>query len=304
MKLLKKFTMFLLISLLITGCSSSPSTDVEQDLNLKIGLMPAVDSAPIFLAQEKGYFEDLGLNLESAIYTNAINRQSALQSGELDGAMTDLIAFINNKHNGFDTRIVTSTDGSFAFLVAKNFQKEGKKQVGLMEISVANYLTDKYIAPDYDIEKVFIPEIPTRLEMINTSKLDMAFIPEPVASMGQLKGLEKLISITDDDGYMPEAMVFTPKTLSEKSEAVRLFIEGYNKAVDAINKDEALARDVLIKTIDLNPEITDMINLPEYKKARIPSEEYLNKIISWIEKVQEIDIDLNYEDMVEGKFIQ
>ncbi len=304
MNFLKKFSIILVTILLIAGCSSNPSTDVEKDLNLKIGLMPAVDSAPILLAEEQGYFEDLGLNLESTIYTNAVNRQSALQSGELDGTMTDLIAFINNKHNGFESQIVTSTDGSFAFLVGQDFVKDGKKLVGLMEISVSNYLTDNYIAPEYDIEKIFIPEIPTRLEMINTAKLDMAFIPEPVASMGQLSGLEKLLSITDDDGYMPEAMVFTSAALSEKSEAIELFIKGYNKAVEDINRDESLARNVLIKEIKLNPEITDMIDLPQYKKARVPSEEYLDKIISWIEMVQEIDVILNYEDMVEGKFVQ
>jgi len=304
MKLFSKMALLLFVLILITGCSNNTNTASLEDLTLKIGLMPAVDSAPILVAQEKGYFKELGLDLEATIYTNAVNRQSALQSGELDGTMTDLISFLNNRHNGFETKIITSTDGSFAFLVGNDFKEEGKKQVGLMEISVSNYLTDNYIAPNYDIEKVFIPEIPTRLEMIKTGQLDISFIPEPVASMGELSGLKKLVTITDDEGFMPEAMVFTSKALSEKEEAIGLFIKGYNKGVEAIKNDEGLARDILIKEIKLNPEIRGMIDLPEFKAARVPSEEYMNRIIKWVEDVQKIDINIDYEDMIEGKFIE
>lgn len=301
MNFLKK-SIFLTAIIFVSGCSGIGLMNQQEDAALSIGLMPAVDSAPILLAQENGYFEELGLELEATIYTNANERQSALQAGELDGTMTDLIAYVNNQHNGFDTKIVTSTDGSFAFLAGSDFEPEGEKQVGTMEVSVANYLTDHYVATEYDIEKVFIAEIPARLEMLNTGQLDIAFIPEPVASLGQLSGLDKLISITDDDGFMPEAMVFTPEAISEKSQAINLFIEGYNKAVEEIENDDSSARDVLIKEIELNPEIKDTIDFPQFHQARVPTEEYLNKIIDWVAQAQETEIDLKYEDMIDGTF--
>lgn len=303
----------LLLIILITGCSTdeSASTNEQSEKNensqdkheLSIGLMPAVDAAPILLAQKEGYFKDLGLKLDAKIYTNGNNRQSALQANELDGAMTDLIAFINTQQNGFHTKIVTSTDGSFAFLVDQSFEEQGKKKLGTMEVSVANYLTDTFIATDYNIDKVYIPEIPARLEMLKAKQLDIAFFPEPIASNGELAGFKKLVSITDDDGFMPEAMVFTDQAINEKKEAIKLFINGYNQAVAVINQNESLARDVLIEVIDLNPEIKDLITLPTYHPARVPSEVYLNKIIDWVETAQEIEIDLNYEDMITEEFI-
>ncbi|MCT2535041.1 MetQ/NlpA family ABC transporter substrate-binding protein [Aquibacillus koreensis] len=304
MKKCGKLFLLLLLVIVASACNTETLGKETKELELKIGLMPAVDAAPILLAKEKGYFDELGLQLEATIYTNANNRQSALQTGELDGTMTDLIAFINNHHNGFKTKIVNSTDGSFAFLINNHFNENGQKKVGLMEVSVANYLTDYYIAPMYDIEKVFIPDIPTRLEMINNGKLDIAFIPEPVASMGQLNGLEKLVTLTDDDGYMPEAMVFREDAINKKSEAIALFIEGYNRAVEDIKADESLARDILIKEIELNSEINQLIDLPEYKKARVPSESYLNKVIDWVEDVQGIEVDFKYNDMVDNRFTQ
>lgn len=311
MDIIKRFSIFLFCLLILTACSEAQLTTTGTTSNqqpemveLSIGLMPAVDSAPILLAKQEGYFEELGLNLESTIYTNANNRQSALQSNELDGTMTDLIAFVNNQYNGFETKIVTSTDGSFSFLTGDTFESAETKKLGLMEVSVSNYLADHYVTPEYNVEKVYIAEIPARLELLKSGQLDIGFFPEPIASMGELNGLTKLITITDDDGFTPEAMVFTTKALAEKSVAIERFIKGYNKAVEAIEKDDSLARDILIKTIDLDPASKDLITLPTYHKARVPSEAYLNKIIDWVEKVQEIDVDLDYNNMVTKTYLE
>ncbi|MCD8501960.1 MAG: MetQ/NlpA family ABC transporter substrate-binding protein [Bacillaceae bacterium] len=301
MKNFSKIVMTIIALLFIAGCTEKTSGK-EEDLYLKIGLMPAVDALPILVAKEKGFFEELGLELEAEMFTNAIHRQTALQTGELDGAITDLIAIINNSHNDFKTKVVTSTDFSFAFLTASDFDPEGTKQIGLMEVSVSNYLTDTYIAPILDIEHVFIPEIPTRLEMITTGHLDMAFIPEPLASIGQLSGLVKHTTLTTDQGYSPDAVVFTAEAIEKKSSAIEAFINGYNKAVDAIHQDEAFARELLVKTLDLPEAIIDAINLPKFNKAHVPSEEYVLSMIEWVEKAQGISIDLSYQDIVEGSF--
>jgi NitT/TauT family transport system substrate-binding protein len=66
--------------------------------------MPAVDSAPIFYADQKGLFAELGLDVTVQVYTNAMDRQSALISGGLDGAMTDVIALVNNVETASTSR--------------------------------------------------------------------------------------------------------------------------------------------------------------------------------------------------------
>lgn len=287
------------------GCSPLGSVPpVSEELpKLRIGVMPAADSAPIFLAEKKGYFKELGLDATIEVYTNASNRQSALQTGELDGAMVDLIAFVNNVHNGFDVKITTSTDGSFPFLVNKDFTERKNIKVGMMEISVTNFLSEEYLGDRYEMEKVFINEIPARLEMIKAGQLDMANIPEPMASMGELSGLKKVMYENKDE-FMPEAMVFTGKALKEKEKAVELFHRAYDKAVEDINKDDGLAREVLIEKLELNPEIKDKMILPEYHYTRLPDEAYMNKIIRWVEDIQKIDVSVDYGNMIEGKFIK
>jgi len=308
-----KLLVIFVVMLLIAGCSakvvendSTPAGDnvnSEEKLELKVGVMPAVDSAPIFIADSKGYFKELGLNVDVQIYTNAMNRQSALQSGELDGAMTDVVALVNNVQNGFDIKVTTSTDGSFPVLVNKDFEEKKDINIGIMEVSVVNYLSDEYLADNYNLKKVFINEIPARLEMINQGQIDMAVLPEPVASLGELTGLEKRI-YENKDKFSPEVMVFTGDSIINNEKAIKLFHEAYNKAVKDIQNDDNIAREILIEKLDLNPDVKDKIALPAYSLARIPSKEYIEKVINWSEEVLGKEIDVKYENLIEGKFVE
>jgi NitT/TauT family transport system substrate-binding protein len=265
--------------------------------------MPAVDSAPIFLAAKKGYFEELGLTVDVQVYTNAMNRQSALQSGELDGAMTDMIALVNNVQNGFDIKVTTSTDGAFPFLIKGELRDGGAVKVGMMEVSVSNYLSDRSLEGRYDVEKIYINEIPARLEMIGKGELDMAVIPEPMASMGELNGLTKQL-IENPDAFSPDVMVFTGTAINDKASAVQRFHDAYNKAIADIQKDDSEARALLVEVLKLKPEITEKILMPEYHLARVPDEVYLKTIMDWNERVLGKKIELGYEDLIEGKFVQ
>lgn len=312
MKITKKLSAILLAAMMTfaVGCSPKTSTkEIKNDetpkekLTLKIGVMPAVDSAPILLADKNGYFDELGLDVDVQVYTNAMNRQSALQSGELDGAMTDVIALVNNVENGFDIKVTTSTDGVFPFLIKKGFEEKNDIKVGMMEVSVSNYLSDRSLGDKYNVEKVYINEIPARLEMIAKGNLDMAVIPEPMASQGELKGLTKKL-IENNDEFSPDVMVFTGNAIKNNAKAVELFHQGYNHAVEEINNDDTIARDILINTLKLNPETKDKIILPKYNKARVPSKEYLQGIMDWNKDVLGKEITLKYEDLVDGKFVK
>ena len=293
-------------SLTAIGCTSKGdlSKESEENRTLKIGLMPAVDTAPILIAEKIGYFKDAGLNVEIEIYSNAQNRQSALQSYQIDGAMTDFIAVATNVDGGFDIKATTMTDGMFPVL--SNGDVFGKKdiKVGMMEVSVSNYLIDKWLSKDYNIEKVFINEIPARLAAIQSGELDMGLFPEPVASNGELKGLKKNLYGMDDE-FSPDCLVFTGKAIAEKEKAIKAFHEAYNKAVDEINKNPQIARDILVEKIpNTNPEVKDIMVLPTYKKAAIPSDEYLQSIIDWTSKTLNKDLTVKPEALLEGKFVK
>lgn len=302
---MKKLIVLLTISLfLITSCSTKTKVKNEEMMNLNIGVMPAVDTAPIFLAKEKGYFEELNLDLTVEIYTNAQNRQSALQTNSIDGAMTDLIAVATNVNNGFGIQATMLTDGMFVLLSQKEKVDEKDLSIGMMEISVSNFLVDHWLKDDYTIEKVYINAIPARLEAVLTKQLDMGLFPEPIASVGELKGLEKL-SYDPVDGFSPDVMVFTDQAIEEKSNAIEAFHAGYNKAVKDINADESLARQTIIDNIpNVSEELKDVITLPTYHLAQLPDDAYLTKIIQWTNTVLEEPLTITGDDLVNRNFIK
>lgn len=293
-----KILIISLVLVLTTACS----TKKQEPQTLKVGVMPAVDSAPILLAQELGLFEAKGLDIEIEIYNNAMNRQSALQSGELDGAMTDVIALINNVGNGFDIKVTTSTDGIFPLLIGKDLDPSKDLKFGMMEVSVTNYLSDLLLS-DYTFEKEYVTELPARLAMVGNGTLDGAVIPEPMASQGSLNGLQKVM-LDFNDEFSPEIMVFTQNSIDKKERELKLFHEVYNEAVGLMIEKEDLARDILIKTLDLNPAIKEDIIFPEYHDVRVPSESYIQKIMDWNKEVLGQSFELDYKDLVNDSFVQ
>lgn len=293
-----KILIISLVLVLTTACS----TKKQEPQTLKVGVMPAVDSAPILLAQELGLFEAKGLDIEIEIYNNAMNRQSALQSGELDGAMTDVIALINNVGNGFDIKVTTSTDGIFPLLIGKDLDPSKDLKFGMMEVSVTNYLSDLLLS-DYTFEKEYVTELPARLAMVGNGTLDGAVIPEPMASQGALNGLQKVM-LDFNDEFSPEIMVFTQNSIDKKERELKLFHEVYNEAVSLMIEKEDLARDILIKTLDLNPAIKEDIIFPEYHDVRVPSESYIQKIMDWNKEVLGQSFELDYKDLVNDSFVQ
>lgn len=308
MKVINKklsIVLLLMFSIFLIGCGNNEKVqEINEDKTLKIGLMPAVDTAPILIAEKNGYFKEAGIEVEIEIYNSAQNRQSALQSYTIDGAMTDFIAVATNVDGGFDIKATTMTDGTFPVLANEGATEKKDIKVGMMEVSVSNYLIDKWLGKDYNVEKVFITEIPARLAALKSGDVDMSLFPEPIASNGELQGLTKNLYGMDDE-YSPDCLVFTGKAISEKPNTIKVFHEAYNKAVDEINKNPEIAKDILIEKIpNINPEVKDIMVLPTYKKAALPSAEYVQGIIDWTEKTLNKDLDVKPADLLEGQFVK
>lgn len=283
--------------------TSGVDTASAQDLqSLRVGLMPAVDAAPFFVARSAGYFTEAGLDVTFDVFTSGQDRQAALQSGRIDGAMTDLVAVVVNVAGGFDVRATMLTDGVFPVLAQPGATAEQALRVGTMEVSVTNFLIDEWLS-DYRMEKVFVTSIPARLEALAAGQLDMAIFPEPIASVGAARGLEKLL-FDPVDGYSPDVMVFTGAARREKARELELFHRAYDRAAADLIADPDLARDALLGALsNLDPGIRDAITLPDYRRAQLPPNAYLQRIIDWTAALVPDAGDVVPADLVDRSFV-
>ena len=105
---------------LLAGCGGAPPREnggaKKESAALTIGLMPDIDSVPFIIAREKGFFEEEKASVRLEQFKSAMDRDAALQSGQLDGAVSDLLAAAFAKAGGFDVRVTSSTDGAYQMI--------------------------------------------------------------------------------------------------------------------------------------------------------------------------------------------
>src|SRR5262245_57913005 len=67
-----------------TAAAPVASGPLTPPVKVQVGYSPASSSLPLFVAVERGYFEDQGLELELTPFTLSTDQFPALASGQLD----------------------------------------------------------------------------------------------------------------------------------------------------------------------------------------------------------------------------
>jgi NitT/TauT family transport system substrate-binding protein len=78
----------------------------------RIGLGPWVGFGPFYLAQEKGFFKNAGVDVDLTVLTGLAERNSALKSGRIDGLAAPVDYFVLSAGNNLVTDIVMAVDES------------------------------------------------------------------------------------------------------------------------------------------------------------------------------------------------
>ena len=300
---------FLLIVsiLLLGGCAKSSEqkeTSPREEVPLIVGMMGAVDAAPFYHALQAGYFEKEGAKVELVLFTNGQHRQTALQTRQVDGAMTDLVALITQSTSDFRLKGTLSTDGRFPLLAKASLDGKKTLSAGTMEISVTNYLLEQYLGKNHILDKVYINEIPARLEAVASGELDTGIFPEPFASIGALRGLDKII-YEDIPSESLNIIAFTEEAIKNKRSQIEAFHSAYARAVADIVQNPDIARDVLLEVIPNLPQtVRDTMDIPPYHKPRLPSDTFTSEIIDWTGHITGSSYEVGPEDLYDTSFIR
>ncbi|MBU3091980.1 ABC transporter substrate-binding protein [Clostridium sp. CF011] len=305
----------LIMSISIIGCSNNQKKDTSsQSLKtLTIGVMPDLDSLPLIIAEHNGYFKQEGFQVKLEHFKSASDRDTALQTGKIHGAISDMLSVVFFNDNNFDVKITSKTEGSFKLISGKNsniskIEQADGKSIGISKNTIIEYLTDRIIeSSNIDVnsqKKVAIPKIPTRLEMLTNGKLDMATLPEPLASTAISAG-GKILSSSDKLGINPGVMLFTKDAVSSKSEEIKSFYRAYNKAVEYLNKEKPESYiDFVIKEAGFPDTIKSTLTIPNYSKASMPPEKELQEVMTWLKAKKLTTNNYKLQDLSNSSFIK
>jgi NitT/TauT family transport system substrate-binding protein len=247
----------------------------KKGSRMKIGLLPIVESLPFYVAVDKGYFNDEGIDVELVIFESAVERDSAVQAGEVDGALGDILAVAALNNSGAPVKIAslalgeTGREGRFAILSSPDSGITRPDQLKNVPVSISTnsiieYVTDNLLAnsglkPD-EIKKEAIPKIPVRFNLLLENKIQAACLPDPQAAMAESKGARLVIDDTSSN-LSQTVIYFSDKYLDKNSKSVVKFLNAYARAAKDINDNPSAYRDLLIEKARVPREAIDVFTM-------------------------------------------
>ncbi len=299
---------------LIAGCGKE-----KEPEQLKVGVLPIEDIMPTVTAEKNGYFTLENLDVEIVRFQSAVEQINAVQAGQLDGIITDMIVAAMLKDAGQDVKVTAITlgaapeEGRFGIIAAPNsgiatLADLKGKSVGISYNSIIEYITDGLLedggmAPS-EVHKVSVPKIPVRMEMLFNNKIDAIVVPDPLLTFGAFKGAKIVAQDTKDTkrNLSQAVVVFSQKTLDEKKSAVQGFYRGYAKAVDDLNNHPDNYTQLLTENVNVPEPIAKDYPIQRYPKPQIPNEEDVNNVLEWMKNKSLLKTDLKYQDLVDQSF--
>lgn len=304
------FISLMMLSLALVGCScpfaAAPGGGGAKTPELAIGLMPDIDSIPFIIAKEKGFFAEEGVAVHLQPFKSAMDRDAALQSGNLDGAVSDLLAAAFAKEGGFEVRVTSKTDGNYCLVAAKQeapgLQSLAGKEIGLSKNTIIEYVTDQILLSqgmaEGDVAKAAIPQISARLELLQQGKLASATLPEPLGSIAVHNG-GHCLSSARELGIHPGVMLFTKDAIENKKTALQAVYRAYNKAVRYLREAErAEYIDLVVEKSGFPAVAKEVLVLPPYQEAKLPAEQDVSACMAWLKERQLIKQPYGYKDIV------
>lgn len=293
-----------------------PAFSAGQKEGLTIGMMPAINSIPLIIADQLGYFSDEGIEVELVMFKNQMNRETALQTNAIDGTISDLMNAINGRQAGFPLHVTSYTDGDFALMAAPGGRirsladwqaaAAGSIRTGLLENSIVYYVTERMLqAAAADPERInFVSTLvlTARIELLLAGQLDAACIPEPLATLTEKQGAVRL---ADTSGLpsTPGVLLFSDQAIAKKSRQLAAFYRAYNRAVRELNSGYEAYRDIIVQKGEFPPAVRDAFTLPRYQEARVPSEDEYADVRQWMLQKGLLTETPDYAELIDGRFV-
>lgn len=312
--------LFLFGSLVIGACSPGAATPnpAAEPVTVKFAVLPILDALPLYLAQQQGYFEEQGVQLEFIPVGSAAERDQVMASGQADSMINDLISTLFYNQENVQIQVVrfarTATPDfpQYRVLAAGNSgitSPEDLKgvEIGISEGSVIAYTTDRLLESagltGNEILTVAVPDIAQRMALLNSGELRAANLPDPLASLAIQNGAVPVIDDTTKPEIGNSLISFRKAFIDEHPEAVRGFLTAVEKAVDEINADTTQWENLLTEQKLVPAPLIGSYEIPTFPGASVPSKAQWDDVLAWAKGKGLISTDVSYQDSVNPRFL-
>ena len=290
----------------------------SEDGKLRIGVLPILDVLPLYVAEQEGYFNQEGIQVELLPFASALERDTAFQADQIDGEVNDLISTVLLTKDQEKARIVrtamraTPDKAMFAILAAGSSSIAKPADLKGVEIAVSTntvieYVVDRLLQAeglaDSDIARTEVSKIPVRLELLSSGQVSAACLPEPLASLAIVQGARIVIDDRSHPEFGQSVVTVASRTLGRKPATVKRFLAAYEKAVAAINAEPQKFRSLLIDKGRVPKPVQDSFQMPVFPKAEVPTDKEVSDVVQWMKGKGLLDKDLTYDRLVTASYL-
>lgn len=281
--------------------------------DLRIALLPIIDSFPYHVAQAEQLFMSAGINVTGLAVSSAVNRDQLMQSGEIDGMLNELMTTANFNRHESRVKIVSvvraadKTHPLFRILGAPGSPMQQASDlagihIGISRNTIIEYVTDRLLAhagvPQNAIRKQSVPSIPERYQLLLQGRLQAATLPDPLAQSAMASGAVLLIDDRAIAGRSLSVLSFTSQALQEKRPAIRRFLEAWNLAVQRVNSNPRAYKTLLMAKIRIPPNVQANYQIPPFAYRQLPDRNQWQDVMTWMVARQLLDHPLDFNTSV------
>lgn len=275
--------------LVATACGSSgdePSKGGGSSggvTTVKVGLIPIVDVAPLYLGQKKGFFKEQGLELEFTTAQGGAAIVPGVASGQFQFGFSNVTSLMVAQSNGVPVKAVANGIAStgepgkdFGALMVKKGsplkspeELEGRKVAintlkNINETAVRASVRSAGGDPD-EVEFVELPfdQMPAALDK---GQIDAAMVVEPAtATIKNQDGVEIASPLVDVAPDLTVALYFTSKQYAERNpEVVEKFQKAAAQSLAYADAHPDEARETITTYTKIPADVLAKVTLPKW----------------------------------------
>jgi NitT/TauT family transport system substrate-binding protein len=302
-------------SALLSACAPKPKT---EDVTLRLALIPVLDTLPLYVAEQEGFFEAHNVNVTFIAVGSGPERDQLIAASQADGMINEILStqFSNREKTTLQivrfARAATADSPIFRILAAKDSGIQSVNdlkgvQIGVSDGTVIAYLTERLLEEEgfttEEIQTISVPKIPDRLSLLDSGELKAAMMPEPFSSLSVQNGARVIL----DDSSHPElscsTITFRKEIIDQYPETIKAFLAAVEDAVNAINQNPEKYSSLMTEKQLIPALLTGTFAVPQFVNAGVPTEAQFADALDWAKRKGLINVDVSYAESVNDAFL-
>lgn len=300
----------------LAGCgSSATNTETKANSQIVVGTLATEDILPLWVAEDEGLFGTFGVDARVEVFQSATELIAAVNSGDVDLAMTDPMVTASIYASGTDVKIdwvtlgTTASQGRFGIMTADpsitSLSDLAGVPIGVGSNTILEYVMDTLmeragIAED-QIAKEELQKLPVRYQSVASGQVKAAALPASLLALGEANGMRVVADDTSGDNISQSVMISRGDFSSTRSKELDGVKQAWNKAVTEINANPESYRSLLVSKAQLSDVIASTYKVSEYPEAQLPTQEQVDNVLKWMVKKGYLSNSISY-DAATGSF--